>query len=150
MKRKATEIRVDFSFKREVFFVVIGAMLGGISMLIPTAFEVGMGMPYYVTWLAFGHVVGIYTSDAAFAGIAIHTITAISIGVVIGVFLYKTGILNISKLSNGFIYGLFAGSVVLIVFFIPVYMLILHPEINHILNSTISETYDEYGTTLYQ
>jgi len=116
MKRKATEIRVDFSFKREVFFVVIGAMLGGISMLIPTAFEVGMGLPYYVTWVAFGHVVGIYTSDAAFAGIAIHTITAISIGVVIGVFLYKTGILNISKLSNGFIYGLFAGSVVLIVF----------------------------------
>jgi hypothetical protein len=116
MKRKATEIRVDFSFKREVFFVVIGAMLGGISMLIPTAFEVGMGLPYYVTWLAFGHVVGIYTSDAAFAGIAIHTITAISIGVVIGIFLYKTGILNISKLSNGFIYGLFAGSVVLIVF----------------------------------
>jgi len=150
MKRKATEIRVDFSFKREVFFVVIGAMLGGISMLIPTAFEVGMGLPYYVTWLAFGHAVGIYTSDAAFAGIAIHTITAISIGVVIGVFLYKTGILNISKLSNGFIYGLFAGSVVLIVFFIPVYMLILHPEINRILNSTISETYDEYGTTLYQ
>jgi NADH dehydrogenase len=125
-------------------------MLGGISMLIPTAFEVGMGLPYYVTWLAFGHVVGIYTSDAAFAGIAIHTITAISIGVVIGVFLYKTGILNISKLSNGFIYGLFAGSVVLIVFFIPVYMLILHPEINRMLSSSISETYDEYGTTLYQ
>jgi hypothetical protein len=45
MKRKATEIRVNFSFKREVFFVVIGAMLGGISMLIPTAFEVGMGLP---------------------------------------------------------------------------------------------------------
>jgi NADH dehydrogenase FAD-containing subunit len=154
MKRKATEIRVDFSFKREVFFVVIGAMLGGISMLIPTAFEVGMGLPYYVTWLAFGHAVGIYTSDAAFAGIAIHTITAISIGVVIGVFLYKTGILNISKLSNGFIYGLFAGSVVLIVFFIPVYLLILHPEIDRILTSTMSETYDEYddeyGTTLYQ
>jgi len=150
MKRKATEIRVDFSFKREVFFVVIGAMLGGISMLIPTAFEVGMGLPYYVTWVAFGHVVGIYTSDAAFAGIAIHTITAISIGVVIGVFLYKTGILNISKLSNGFIYGIFAGSVVLIVFFIPVYLLILHPEINRILSSMISETYDEYGTTLYQ
>jgi NADH:quinone reductase (non-electrogenic) len=148
--RKATEIRVDFSFKREVFFVVIGAMLGGISMLIPTAFEVGMGLPYYVTWVAFGHVVGIYGSDAAFAGIAIHTITAISIGVVIGVFLYKTGILNISKLSNGFIYGLFAGTVVLIVFFIPVYLLILHPEINRILTSTISETYDEYGTTLYQ
>lgn len=56
-------------------------------MLIPTAFEVGMGLPYYVTWVAFGHVVGVYSSDAAFAGLAIHTITAISIGVVLGVFL---------------------------------------------------------------
>src|SRR5437867_3538090 len=147
MKRKTTEIRVDFSLKREVFFVVIGAMLGAVSMLIPTAFEVGMGLPYYVTWLAFGHVVGVYSSDAAFAGVAIHTITAISIGIVIGVFLYKTGILNISKLSNGLLYGLFAGSVILIIFFIPVYMLILQPEINRILYTIMPETYDEYGTT---
>jgi len=155
MKRKTTEIRVDFSLKREVFFVVVGAMLGAVSMLIPTAFEVGMGLPYYVTWLAFGHVVGVYSSDAAFAGVAIHTITAISIGIVIGVFLYKTGILNISKLSNGLLYGLFAGSVILIVFFIPVYLLILQPEINRILTNTMPEsydeyTYDEYGTTLTQ
>jgi NADH dehydrogenase len=147
MKRQTTEIRVDFSLKREVFFVVIGAMLGAISMLIPTAFEVGMGLPYYVTWVAFGHVVGVYSSNAAFAGIAIHTITAISIGIVIGVFLYKTGILNISKLSNGLLYGLFAGTVVLIIFFIPVYMLILQPEINRILTTGTSEPYDEYATT---
>ncbi len=147
MKGKATEIRVDFSLKREVFFVVIGAMLGAVSMLIPTAFEVGMGLPYYVTWVAFGHVVGVHSSNAAFAGIAIHTITAISIGIVIGVFLYKTGILNISKLSNGLLYGLFAGTVVLIIFFIPVYMLILQPEINRILATIMPETYDEYSTT---
>jgi NADH dehydrogenase len=147
MKGSGTEIRVDFSLKREVFFVVIGAMLGAVSMLIPTIFEVGMGLPYYVTWVAFGHVVGVYSSNAAYAGIAIHTITAISIGIVIGVFLYKTGILNISKLSNGLIYGLFAGTVVLIVFFIPVYMLILQPEINRILNASMPEDYDEYATT---
>lgn len=146
MKGKATEIRVDFSLKREVFFVVIGAMLGAVAMLIPTAFEVGMGLPYYVTWVAFGHVIGVHSSSAAFAGIAIHTITAISIGIVIGVFLYKTGILNISKLSNGLLYGLFAGTVVLIIFFIPVYMLILLPEINRILYTIMPETYDEYGT----
>jgi len=147
MKGSGTEIRVDFSLKREVFFVVIGAMLGAVSMLIPTIFEVGMGLPYYVTWVAFGHVVGVYSSNAAYAGIAIHTITAISIGIVIGVFLYKTGILNISKLSNGLIYGLFAGTVVLIVFFIPVYMLILQPEINRILHVSMPEDYDEYATT---
>jgi hypothetical protein len=68
-------------------------------MLIPTAFEVGMGLPYYVTWVAFGHVIGVYSSDAAYAGIAIHAITAISIGIIIGVFLYKTIILKISKIS---------------------------------------------------
>lgn len=147
MKGSGTEIRVDFSLKREVFFVAIGAMLGAVSMLIPTIFEVGMGLPYYVTWVAFGHVVGVYSSNAAYAGIAIHTITAISIGIVIGVFLYKTGILNISKLSNGLIYGLFAGTVVLIVFFLPVYMLILQPEINRILHVSMPEDHDEYATT---
>ena len=146
-KRRATEIRVDFSLKREVFFVVIGAMLGAVAMLIPTAFEVGMGLPYYITWVAFGHVVGVYSSDAAFAGIAIHTITAISIGIVIGVFLYKTGILNISKISNGLLYGLFAGSIVLVVFFIPIYFLILLPDINRTLAIVMPTTNDEYGTT---
>lgn len=147
-RRKATEIRVDFSLKREVFFVVIGAILGAVSMLIPTAFEVGMGIPYYGTWVAFGHVVGVYSSEAAFAGIAIHTITAISIGVVIGIFLYKTGILIISKISNGLLYGLFAGSVILIVFFLPVYFFILLPEINRTLATMMPSNYDEYGTTL--
>jgi NADH dehydrogenase len=146
-KRKATEIRVDFSLKREVLFVVIGAMLGAVSMLIPTVFEVGMGIPYYVTWVAFGHVIGVYSSNAAFAGIVIHAITAISIGIVIGVFLYKTGILNISKISNGFLYGLLAGSVILVVFFIPVYFLILLPEINRTIETMTQSPYSEYETT---
>jgi NADH dehydrogenase len=146
-KRKATEIRVDFSLKREVLFVVIGAMLGAVSMLIPTVFEVGMGIPYYVTWVAFGHVIGVYSSNAAFAGIAIHAITAISIGIVIGVFLYKTGILNISKISNGFLYGLLAGSVILVVFFIPVYFLVLLPEINRTIDTMTQTPYSEYETT---
>jgi NADH dehydrogenase len=146
-KRKATEIRVDFSLKREVLFVVIGAMLGAVSMLIPTVFEVGMGIPYYVTWVAFGHVIGFYSSNAAFAGIAIHAITAISIGIVIGVFLYKTGILNISKISNGFLYGLLAGSVILVVFFIPVYFLVLLPEINRTIETMTQTPYSEYETT---
>jgi hypothetical protein len=115
-KRKATEIRAVFLLNARVFFVVIGAMLGVVFMLIPTAFEVGMGLPYYVTWVAFGHVIGVYSSDAAHAGIAIHAITAISIGIIIGVFLYKTRILNISKNSNALLYGLFAGSVVLVDF----------------------------------
>ncbi len=146
-KGKTTEIRVDFSLKREVLFVVIGAILGAVSMLIPTAFEVGMGIPYYITWVAFGHVVGVYSSYAAYAGIVIHTITAISIGIVIGVFLYKTGILNISKISNGLFYGLFAGTVILVVFFIPVYFLLLLPDINHSIAVMTQNPYYEYETT---
>ena len=49
------------------------------------------------------------SSESVIAGIAIHMLTAISIGIVVGIFLYKTGILNISKLSNGILYGFFAG-----------------------------------------
>jgi NADH:ubiquinone reductase (H+-translocating) len=121
---------VDFSLTREVFFVVIGAVAGAISMVLPRmAFEAGMGLPYYVTWIAFGHVVGVYSSFSALAGITIHMITAICVGIVIGIFLYKTRILNISKLSNGLVYGLFSGIVVFIVFFIPLSQLILDPEI---------------------
>ena len=79
------------------------------------------GIPYEITWIAFGHLLGVFSppSSAILAGITIHMITALSIGIVIGVFLYKTNILIISKLSNGILYGLFAGSVVYIVFFIP-------------------------------
>ena len=129
-KVTAAKIRVDFSLKREVFFVVIGAIVGAVTFVIPKAiFEVEMGLPYYLTWIAFGHVVGVYSSESVIAGIAIHMITAISIGIVVGIFLYKTGILNISKLSNGILYGLFAGSVVFVVFFIPVYQFVLAPEI---------------------
>ncbi len=134
---KIAEIRVDFSLRREVFFVVIGAILGAIFMIFPrTLFEVGMGLPYYLTWIAFGHIVGVYSSASVFAGIAIHMITAVSIGIAIGVFLYKTGILNISKLSNGLSYGLLAGTVVFVVFFIPVYQFVLAPEISRTLAET--------------
>ncbi len=127
--RKVTEIRVDFSLRREVFFVVIGAIIGAVTMVVPkTIFEVGMGMPYYLTWIVFGNVVGVYSSAAILAGIAIHMLTAVSIGIAVGVFLYKTSILIISKLSNGLLYGLFAGVVVFAVWFIPVYHFVLAPE----------------------
>ena len=132
MTRNTQDIfRIDFSLRKEVFFVVIGAILGAIAMVVPITFlYTSLGLPYYLTWMAFGHVIGVYSpSSSIIAGIAIHLITAISIGIALGVFLYKTGILNISKLSNGFLYGLLAGSIVLVVFFLPVYQFILAPEI---------------------
>jgi hypothetical protein len=78
--RKITEIRVDFSLKREVFFVVIGDILGAVTFVMPKAiFEVEMGLPYYLTWIAFGHILGVYSSQSVIAGIAIHMLTAIVI-----------------------------------------------------------------------
>ncbi len=142
MKNYNNKIKIDFSLKREVFFVVVGAIIGAIIFVIPkTIFDVSMGMPYYLSWLVFGHVIGVYSSSTVIiAGIGIHMVTAISIGVVIGIFLYKTGILNISKPSNGIIYGIFAGTVVFIIFFIPVYQFVLSPET---VNTLQEFTYDE-------
>src|SRR5712692_8532074 len=146
--------RIDFSLRREVFFVVIGAVLGAVTMVVPITFlYTGLGLPYYLTWMAFGHVIGVYSSSSSsiIAGIATHLITAISIGIAVGVFLYKTGILNISKLSNGLLYGLLAGSIVFIVFFIPVYQFIFAPEIIRTISAvkvTTTSQGKEYATTI--
>ena len=139
--KRITEIRVDFSLKREVFFIVIGSIVGAISMILAKAIlDPETGIPYDITWIAFGHLLGVYSpaSAAIFAGITFHMITAISIGIVIGVFLYKTNILIIGKLSNGILYGLFAGSVVYIIFFIPAYEFVLSHEIARTM-STVGE-----------
>jgi NADH:ubiquinone reductase (H+-translocating) len=139
--KRINEIRVDFSLKREVFFVIFGSIVGAISMILAkTILDPQTGIPYDITWIAFGHVLGVFSpaSSAILAGVTIHMITALSIGIGIGVFLYKTNILIISKLSNGILYGLFAGSVVYIVFFIPVYESILTHEIARTL-STVGE-----------
>ena len=130
--KEIAKIRIDFSLKREVFFVVVGAILGAVTFGISeTIFQILIGSPYYLVWIAFGHVVGVVSplSASIVAGISIHALTSISIGIVIGIFLYKTGILNISKISNGVVYGLFAGSVVFVVFFLPVQYFVLSSQI---------------------
>jgi len=78
-QNSTSRVRVDFSLKREVFFVVIGAILGAATMVVPITFlYIGLGLPYYLTWMAFGHVIGVSSSDSSSvtAGIAIHLITA--------------------------------------------------------------------------
>jgi hypothetical protein len=63
----------------------------------------------------------------------IHITVGISIGIVSGIFLYKTNILNISKPSNGLRYGLFVGILVYLIFSTPVQRFVLNPEFRHIL-----------------
>jgi len=63
----------------------------------------------------------------------IHIVVGISIGIISGIFLYKTNILNISKPSNGLKYGLFVGILVYLIFSIPVQHFVLNLEFRHIL-----------------
>jgi NADH dehydrogenase FAD-containing subunit len=141
-KIKPQEARVDFSFKREVFFIIAGGIAGALVMAIPLTFfsSAGRSHAYDLTWIVFGHIVGIYSpvSSVIIAGMTIHIIVGISIGIVSGVFLYKTNILNISKPSNGLKYGLFVGILVYLIFSLPVQRFVLSPEFRHALGDNIN------------
>ena len=66
-------IKIDFSLKREVLYVVVGALVGAITMILPrTIYEFLTGQPYYISWSIFGHVIGMYSSYATTAGFIIH------------------------------------------------------------------------------
>jgi NADH dehydrogenase len=135
---KLQKIRIDFSFKREVFFIVAGALMGAIVMAIPMTFlYIGIGSGYYLTWIVFGHIVGVHSSISStiIAGFAVHITTATCIGIAAGLLLYKTNILNISKPSNGLRYGLLVGVIVYLVWAIPVGQFILNPEFVRTLSS---------------
>ncbi len=124
------KLRIDFSLKREIFFVVLGSLLGGMMMMLPgmiygLIYENGN---YYTIWRIFGHVIGVYSYYTILAGISIHFLTASTIGIILGIFLYKTGILEISKPLNGLFYGLFTGTIVFLLWAIPVQQLILNHE----------------------
>ncbi len=149
------EIKIDFSLKREVFFVVVGAIFGAITFgLMETTFQMLNGLPYFLVWVAFGHIVGVYSSFSASitAGITIHTITSMIIGIITGIFLYKTRILNISKISNGIIYGFFTGFIVFIAFFIPVFHFVLSQQMSDTMAqmhlSSVNENYTEADITI--
>src|ERR671924_434575 len=139
----ATKFKIDFSFKREVFFIIAGALAGAIMYVIPiTVFAIEQGSLYYLTWIVFGHIVGVYSpiSSVIVAGFLLHIVVATSIGIIAGLFLYKTNILNISKPSNGLKYGLFVGSLVFVVFAIPVQQFVLGPEFARTIGSISATT----------
>ena len=140
----ATKFKIDFSFKREVFFIIAGALAGAIMYVIPiTVFAIEQGSLYYLTWIVFGHIAGVYSpvSSVIVAGFLLHVLAATSIGIIAGLFLYKTNILNISKPSNGLKYGLLVGSLVFVVFAIPVQQFVLGPEFARTIgNSSTTKT----------
>jgi NADH dehydrogenase len=136
MTKPIEKVRIDFSFRREVFFVIVGAMVGGVLMMLPdTIYGIISQGNYHTVWIIFGHVIGEYSQYTVLAGILIHFVTALSIGIVLGVFLYKTGLLEISKPVNGLLYGLFTATVVFLFWAIPVQQFILNPETSKTLVS---------------
>ena len=81
----ATKFKIDFSFKREVFFIIAGALAGAIMYVIPiTVFAIEQGSLYYLTWIVFGHIVGVYSpiSSVIVAGFLLHIVVATSIGII--------------------------------------------------------------------
>ena len=138
-----SEFKIDFSFRREVLFIIAGALMGAIVYVIPiTVFAIEEGSSYYLTWLVFGHIAGVYShvTSVIIAGFMLHVLTATCIGIIAGLFLYNTNILNISKPSNGLKYGLFVGSLVFLIFAIPVQEFVLGPEFARTIGSNLTTT----------
>src|ERR671918_1520114 len=145
----STKYKIDFSFRREVFFIIAGALFGAFVYVIPiTVFAIEQGSLYYLTWIVFGHIVGIYSpiTSVIIAGFLLHILTATSICIIAGLFLYKTNILNISKPSNGLKYGLFVGSLVFVVFAIPVQQFVLGPEFERTIGNSSTTTTTNINT----
>ena len=124
--------RVDFSLRKEIFFVAIASIIAAFVMLVPRQFilDIMLGTQFYITWLAFARIVN---SDLYEIGILLHIAVATVIGIVSGLVLYKGKILDISKISNGILYGVISGAIVFLIFFIPVYQFLLAPNMANVL-----------------
>ena len=123
---------VDFSLKKEVFFVVVGSIIGAFTMHLPRIFLDLIGdSSYIVTLLVLAQVVD---SVEPFVGFLLHIFVATIIGIVTGVLLHKVIKFNLSKITTGLVYGIIAGVVVFIVFAIPVSQLLLGPNTAEVLS----------------
>ncbi|WP_316507094.1 NAD(P)/FAD-dependent oxidoreductase [Nitrosopumilus sp.] len=121
------EPRVGFSLKREIFFVTLASILGGVIMHLPSILlDSGDNFSQYRIALLVN--ASLVNSNLPEVGFALHMAVATSIGIVTGVFLHKVIKFNISQIRKGVAYGLFAGFIVFVVFAIPVSQLLLGPS----------------------
>ena len=123
---------VNFSLRKEVFFVSIGSIIGAFTMHLPRIFLDLIGdSSYVVTLLVLAQIVN---STDPFVGFLLHLFVATTIGIVTGIFLYKLMKFNISYITKGIAFGLIAGVVVFTVFAIPVSQLLLGPNTAEVLS----------------
>ena len=106
-------------------------MLGAIIMVIPNfVSDTFTESEFYLFWLVAARIFG---SSDYIVGVLVHFGVATIIGIIVGFILYKTRMLNISKISNGILFGIIAGGIVTVVFAIPVQYFWIQPlmaEIN--------------------
>ena len=122
---------VNFSLRKEVFFVAIGSLVGAFAMHLPRIFSDLFGdASYYVLLLVAAKVVN---SSQPEIGLALHFFVATVIGIITGVFLHKILRFNISQIYKGLVYGIISGVVVFVVFAIPVSQIFLAPNTVDIL-----------------
>ena len=135
---------VNYSLKKEICFITLGSILGAVVMVIPNFLSgVFSNSDFYVFWLVAARALG---SSDYLVGVFVHLGVATIIGIVVGTILYKTKLLNISKISNGLMFGILAGAIVTIVFAIPVQYFWIQPviaELNNtpVLNFAFSEAF---------
>ncbi len=123
---------VNFSLRKEVFFVVIGSVVGAITMHLPMIFLDLFGDSSYQIWLLIAAKV--VNSSQPEIGLVLHFFVATVIGIVTGIFLHKVIRFNISKIPKGLAYGIISGVVVFVVFAIPVSQIFLGPNTIEILS----------------
>jgi len=127
----STKPIVNFSLKKEVFFVVIGSFVGAFTMHLPRVLLDLFGeASYTTTLLVMAIVVNSYEPQVGFL---LHIFVATTIGIVTGIFLHKIIKFNLSKFPRGVLYGIIAGITVFVVFAIPVSQFLLNPNMEEII-----------------
>lgn len=123
---------VNFSLKKEIFFVVVGSIIGAFTMHLPRIFSDIIGdSSYVVTLLVLAQVVD---STEPIVGFLLHVFVATIIGIITGILLHKVIKFNLSKITTGLVYGFIAGIIVFVVFAIPVSQLLLGPNTAEVLS----------------
>ncbi|QLH07470.1 NAD(P)/FAD-dependent oxidoreductase [Nitrosopumilus ureiphilus] len=123
---------VNFSLRKEVFFVAVGSIVGAFTMHLPIIFSDLFGSSSYQIWLL--TAARIVNSSQPEIGLALHFFVATIIGIVTGIFLHKVLRFNISRIPKGLTYGVISGTVVFVVFAIPVSQIFLGPNTIEILS----------------
>lgn len=123
---------VNFSLRKEVFFVAIGSIVGAFTMHLPIIFSDLFGNSSYNVWLLVA--AKIVNSSQPEVGLALHFFVATVIGMTTGIFLHKVLRFNISIIPKGLAYGIISGVVVFVVFAIPVTQIFLAPNTIEILS----------------